>query len=161
MPHCALCSFADNDLALKLNEFVVHYIGIMDIDSICTQVSDMLRANVQQGRANEMDADGQVETDEHDLAALGIDPESVRVHINEHLLHPRVRIAVTLRKLWDFVRFLEDNLTIRDAETGLVSVDKTNTELYLKTMQQAVVLYKTDPSSMMFNDAFSTDRAAM
>ena len=128
---CALCSFQDNELALKLNEFITHYIGVMDETSICNQVSDILRSSMQGRRMQDADSVG-----DEDAEQLGMDPESIRVHITTHMLHPRVKLAVTLRKLLDFIRYLEDNLTLRDEETGVVSVDKTNTELYIKATSQ-------------------------
>jgi len=100
----------------------------MDIQCISTQVSDFLLLQ---------------HPDVH-----GANKETVQEHIEKHMLHPRVRIAVLLRQLLEFSTFLHSSIIIQDG--GLCTVEKSNSELYLKVIGQIMQLYRADPGSMLF-----------
>ena len=153
---CPLCNFQDNDLAHRLNEFIVHYVGTMDMESISAQVAEMMNSHGASGLANDAPLAG--EAAEGGAMQMPMTAAQVREHIEEHMLHPRVKLAVCLRKLLDFLKFLEENLKITDAETGLTTVDKQNVELYLKVLTQVTSLYKQDTHTMMFAQAFVPDK---
>ena len=82
----------------------------MDLQCIAQQVSDYLLVQLPN--------------------AEGADKETIYEHIARHMLHPRVRIAVTLRQLLDFLSLLQTTLVINDG--GACTVDKSNADLYLK-----------------------------
>jgi hypothetical protein len=127
---CWLCSFQSEPLGVKLNAFIVKHIGVMSIETISTQVSDYLLLN--------------------EPASQGANPPDVQEHIQRHVLHPRVRIAVLLREVLDFASLLQPSLVL--SEGGSVIVDKPNAELYLKCINQIMTLYKADIPNMVFSD---------
>ena len=117
-------------LGARLSGFIIKHVGIMDLQCIAQQVSDFLLLN----EAN----------------ATGADRDTVHEHIARHMLHPKVRLAVTLRQLLDFLSLLQTTLVVNDS--GLCTVDKGNAELYLKVISQVLTLYKDDTSGMLFAD---------
>jgi hypothetical protein len=127
---CWLCTYQSEALGIKLNAFVVKHIGVMSIETISMQVSDYLLIN--------------------EPNAEGADPSHVQEHVQRHVLHPRVRIAVMLRQILDFASLLQTSLVLN--EGGSVIVDKPNAELYLKCINQIMTLYKADISGMIFSD---------
>ncbi len=127
---CWLCTYQSETLGIKLNAFIVKHIGVMSIETISAQVSDFLLIKEPE--------------------AEGADPAHVQEHVQRHVLHPRVRIAVMLRQLLDFASLLQTSLVL--TEGGAVIVDKPNAELYLKCINQIMTLYKADISGMIFSD---------
>ena len=127
---CWLCAFQGEALGARLTAFIVKHVGLMDLACIAQQVSDFLMLQVPD--------------------AVGADPGTIQEHINRHMLHPRVRIAVTLRQLLDFLAILQTTLVIQDA--GTCTVDKSNAELYLKVIEKVLALYRVDTVGMMFVD---------
>jgi len=127
---CWLCAFQGEPLGTKLNNFIIKYIGIMDMQCIAQQVSDFLLVS--------------------EPSAQGAEKDTVHEHISRHMLHPRVRIAVMLRQLLDFSVLLQSSLVVNDS--GVCTVDKSNVELYIKVIGQIMTLYKADTSGMLFAD---------
>jgi len=127
---CWLCAFQGEALGARLTAFIVKHVGLMDLACIAQQVSDFLLLQVPD--------------------AVGADAPTIQEHIARHMLHPRVRIAVTLRQLLDFLAILQTTLVIHDA--GVCTVDKSNAELYLKVIEKVLALYRVDTVGMMFVD---------
>jgi hypothetical protein len=127
---CWLCAFQGEPLGGKLSAFIIKHVGIMDLQCIAQQVSDFLLLN--------------------EPAAQGADKDTVHEHIMRHMLHPKVRLAVTLRQLLDFLSLLQTSLVVNDG--GACTVDKSNAELYLKVIAQVLTLYKVDTAGMLFVD---------
>ncbi len=103
----------------------------MDMACIAQQVSDFLAIQEPNGS--------------------GIDQATVYEHIARHMLHPKVRLAVTLRQLLDFLSLLQTSLVVND-DGGACAVDKGNAELYLKVIAQVLTLYKVDTTGMLFTE---------
>jgi hypothetical protein len=133
---CWLCTYQGEALGKKLNHFIVRHIGVIDIKCISVQVSDFLL--LQEPNAE------------------GASQAVVYEHISKHMLHPRVRIAVMLRQLLDFSNILQSTLIAQD--NGLCTVEKSNTELYLKVIGQIMQLYRADTQGMLFADDDKMDQ---
>ena len=127
---CWLCAYQGEALGARLTTFIVRHVGLMDSRCIAQQVSDFLLLQVPE--------------------AADADVESVHEHISRHMLHPRVRIAVTLRQLLDFLSILQTSLVVTEGDA--CTIDKSNAELYLKVIEKVLVLYKVDTTGMMFED---------
>jgi len=137
---CWLCTYQGEPLGKKLNQFIIKHIGVIDINCIAIQVSDFLALNPASN------ANGHQLTNGND----GSSKEMVLEHIAKHMLHPRVRIAVMLRQLLEFSSILQNTLIVQDG--GLCTVEKSNTELYLKVIGQIMQLYRADTQGMLFAD---------
>ena len=125
---CWLCTYQGEKISSTLNDFVIQNIGFMDLTCIAQQLSDGLLL--------------------HQPDAQQADTNTMLLHITEHMLHPRVRIAVLLRQLLNLSSLLQNNIVVHD--NGITTVDKSNAELYLKVIGQIMSLYKADTTGMLF-----------
>jgi hypothetical protein len=135
---CWLCTYQGEPLSVRLNEFVIQNIGFMDLTCIAQQLSDGLLLQSPH--------------------ATHADMQTMRIHITEHMLHPRVRIAVLLRQLLELSSLLQNNIVVHD--NGVTTVDKSNAELYLKVIGQIMTMYKADTQGMLFVDDTTTKKVA-
>lgn len=111
-----------------MQEFIVKNIGFMDLHCISQQVSDFILVQFPDSQ--------------------GADESAVHAHIMQHILHPRVRLAVMLRQLLELANLLQCNILVRDGDN--CTVEKTNAELYLKVIGQVMTMYKVDTQGMLF-----------
>jgi hypothetical protein len=88
---------------------------------------------------------------QHYPNSKGIGRSHVLRHIREHMLAPNVRLANMVRSLLSLAETLRSSL--HHLEGDMVLVDKTGTELYLKTLSQVLKVYKTDQSKLLFQGA--------
>lgn len=66
------------------------------------------------------------------------------------MLHPKVRIAVLLRDLLEFLIVLRKNLIVTDIHNDISVVDKGNVDLYLKVITHIINMYKSETCNMLF-----------
>ena len=111
---CWLCTYQGGKLWRKLNAFIIQNIGYMEMACISQLLSDYILIK---------------EPD-----AVGATPNDVFAHVQSHMLHPRVRMAVMLRQLLEFAGLLQNSMVVRDGD--LCTVDKGNADLYLKVITQ-------------------------
>jgi hypothetical protein len=90
---CWLCSYQGEALGKKLNDFIVTNIGFIDLSCISQLVSDFLLLKHPN--------------------AEGADKTHVFAHINAHMLHPKVRMAVMLRQLLELAGLLQNSIVGR------------------------------------------------
>ena len=107
-------------LGARLSAFIVKNVGVMNTLSIAQQVSDYLLLQVPD--------------------AEGAGRDIVHEHIARHMLHPRVRLAMTLRQLLDFLALLQTTLVVNDG--GACTVDRSSADLMLRVISQVIALYK-------------------
>jgi len=74
------------------------------------------------------------------------------------MLHPKVRIAVLLRDLLEFLIILRRNLIVTDVHNDISIVDKGNVDLYLKVISHIISMYKSETSNMLFTNEVSDYR---
>lgn len=127
---CWLCSYQGNLLGKQLNDFVVKNIGYMEINCISQQVSDYILLR--------------------ETEAIKATKDDIYLHIHDHMLHPKVRMAVMLRQLLEFAGLLQNSIVVREGD--MCTIDKSNAELYIKVIGQIMTIYKADPNAMLFSD---------
>jgi hypothetical protein len=91
---------------------------------------------------------------EHVASANGGDPvpseEEIAAHIQRHMLHPSVRVALTLRSLLELAEVLRGMAVARD-DDGQPLVDVRTVGVYLKVVAEIMQVYRTaDTSRMLF-----------
>ena len=119
MTCCLLCRYSggSNSTVNEVNQYISQNIACLDIEEIAEQASEMLRTALEQDCT----------------------PESIKLHIREHTQEPRIVVSMLLRdikKIIDDVRSCSTNVD----EYGIVSIDKSNMLLYLKTVEVAAAL---------------------
>lgn len=126
---CWLCTMQGDILGQRMQAFIVKNIGYMDMHCIAQQVSDFVLLQYPE--------------------ALGAGEEHIYKHVQSHILHPRVRLAVMLRQLLDLSNLLQSNIIVCDGVN--TTVDKANAELYIKVIGQVMSLYKSDTTGMLYS----------
>lgn len=111
---CWMCMYQSDDEAKRLMEFIVRSVGYIDTVNISSQVSAFIYTRYH----NAADAGGAA------VPVRGARPEDIERHICKHILHPRVRIAVIIKDLLEFLDHLHKNLVVEDVSTGMTAVDK-------------------------------------
>lgn len=85
--------------------------------------------------------------------ALGARKRDIMRHIQYHVLSPQVRMASTIRSLMGMAESVRRTIHSTDPDTGEISVDAKQGDLYLKVVHQIMTAYKTDPQRMLFSRA--------
>lgn len=76
--------------------------------------------------------------------------EEIAEHIQRHMLHPAVRVALTLRSLLELADVLRGMAVGRD-DGGEPVVDVRTVNVYLKVVAEVMQVYRTaDTSRMLF-----------
>jgi hypothetical protein len=119
MTCCILCRYSggSNTTVNEVNQYISQNIAVLDIEEIAQQASEMLRTVLEQECT----------------------PEHIKLHIHEHTQEPRIVVSMLLRdikKILDHVR----NCSRTVDDFGVVSIDKSNMLLYLKTVEVAASL---------------------
>ena len=119
MTCCILCRYSggSNTTVNEVNQYISQNIAVLDIEEIAQQASEMLRTVLEQECT----------------------PEHIKLHIHEHTQEPRIVVSMLLRnikKTIDEVR----NCSRTVDDFGVVSIDKSNMLLYLKTVEVAASL---------------------
>ncbi len=128
---CWLCMFASCPLAKQISNFISANAASIDPAIMAQQTKAVVR--------------------QHYPNSKGIGRSHVLRHIREHMLAPNVRLANMVRSLLSLAETLRSSL--HHLEGDMVLVDKTGTELYLKTLSQVLKVYKTDQSKLLFQGA--------
>ena len=81
-------------LGVRMQEFIIKNIGFMDLHCISQQVSDFILIKHP--------------------STQGADENAIHTHIMQHILHPRVRLAVMLRQLLELANLLQGNILVRE-----------------------------------------------
>ena len=138
---CWLCMFANSKTAKNISTFIASHAATMDPAIMAQQIKAVVLKTYPRAR--------------------GIGRRHILRHIREHMLAPNVRVASMLRSLLSLAETLRASLQqsepvmMQDGHftcSEVVAVDKNSTELYLKTMQQVLAVYKTDQSKLMFQE---------
>jgi len=127
---CWLCTYCLNDLALRITIFIDEKIADIDLPQLCEQVHEVINSSSPN--------------------AVGAGIDNIRRHITMHMITPNVKISSTIRAMSAISDAIRQNIFKRDEEAGIVVMDKTSAELYLKFTAQIAALYKLDPSKSLF-----------
>lgn len=78
----------------------------------------------------------------------------IRLHITEHMLHPRVKLALQLQEMSKMQKEITKCCVVSDAETGERTVNPQAMRVYLTLCSQVSSLYKVGEDKLIFNNAF-------
>jgi hypothetical protein len=129
---CWMCRYSCSTLCTKISMFINEKIIDMEVGTICEQIREMVL--------------------ETHPAAEGIELEQIRLHILQHMITPNIKIAGTIRSMSSISESIRQNIFKYDEEAGMVVMDKTSAELYLKFTAQLCAIYKLDPSKALFGN---------
>jgi hypothetical protein len=82
----------------------------------------------------------------------GFEESDILAHINEHMLHPSVSFAVSLRRLLRMNKTIHEKIIVKDQETGEIVIDNTQIKNYILVTNQITSIYKMgEQSKLMFS----------
>lgn len=130
---CFMCRFNTHKDVVLMNQFIEENIGFMDLNVISHEVF------VELNNRNQGMSDNEPMTE-----------AAVREHITTHTLNPVIRVGMMLRSLFDLEEKMKHDLYKVDAQGNNMGLDPKMIDSYLKLQNQAVNLYKSDPTRMPY-----------
>lgn len=137
-PRCFLCDYCTSQEVRFVTTFISDNIANMDVGLMAEQIRRYIfdkRPEYKEGRH-------------------GLEVNTIRKHIREHMLSPTVRIADMMRHLLRLCDTLRGNLERVDPDTGESTADRSNIDTYLKVVTKVLDMYKmSETNKMLFANA--------
>ena len=130
---CWLCTFCLHPKARQITTFITNNIAHLDILHMSAQIKDEVLRSFPR--------------------AKGIRKRDILRHIQEHMLHPNVKVASILRSLVTLAETLRGTIHQVDSESGTVMIDLKSTDMYLKTIASIKAVYALDSNKLLYNIA--------
>jgi hypothetical protein len=129
---CWLCTFHGTKITEDASRFIIDSVSHMSLDSLVQELSSCL---------------SQKHPDVQDQLTRG----KVKRHIREHMLHPRVKMAIQVHDLSALQKNLIQCCVTEDPDTQSRAVNIQATRAYLSVANQIAALYKNTEDKMLFN----------
>jgi hypothetical protein len=119
MDFCVLCRYSggSNACVNEVNQYILQNISVLDIEEIARQASETLSTVLE----------------------LPCTPELIKRHIYEHTHEPKIVVNLLLRDVRHVLDDVRKSSSVVDAD-GVVTIDKNNMLVYLKTVEVAASL---------------------
>jgi hypothetical protein len=128
---CWLCEYHGNPACDRATTFVVDSIAHMSFANLVTQLHGQITAA---------------------YPSENVSRKQITTHIREHMLHPRIKLAIMMHRLSDMQGSITQNITSEDTETGQTVIDASVVKLYAALSNQMASLYKMDEDKLMFRN---------
>ncbi|KAJ1467708.1 hypothetical protein T484DRAFT_1755664 [Baffinella frigidus] len=128
---CWLCEYQGNRTTNEVVRFIMDGIPHMSLDSLIEQ-SKFLLDNVEMGS--------------------NTTPAQLRRHITEHMLHPRVKLALQLQEMSKMQKEVCKCCVVTDIDSGERTVNPQAMRAYLTLCSQVSSLYKIGEDKLIFNN---------
>ena len=128
---CWLCTFCTHSLAVKISSFISNNAHRMSNQHIAEQVKDSILSEYPSAR--------------------GARKRDIVRHISFHMLEPHVRLSSVLRSLLSLAESVRLSISCRDPETGDITMDTKQAELYLKIVNQIQSAYRGGNTALLFS----------
>ena len=128
---CWLCDNHTHPDAIQMHEFIVQNSELVTPQSMAVSISKHLHEKISM---------------DNSLPSAN----SVLIHIERHLLHPKVRVAQMLRNMVELTENIREVMCTR-GDDGSALVDVRAASLYIKSVSELMMLYRTsDPTKLLF-----------
>ena len=129
---CWLCTFHGTVTTEDAVRFIIDSVSHISLDSLVHELSSCLSIK-------------------HPEAHAQLTKEKVKRHIREHMLHPRVKMAIQVHDLSTLQKNLIQCCVTEDPDTQSRAVNIQATRAYLSVANQIAALYKNTEDKMLFN----------
>lgn len=129
---CWLCTYTGNKSTNEVIKFVLDGIPHMCLDSLVDQTKYLLDNVEPESQCTESE---------------------IRRHICEHMLNPRVKLALALHEMSKMQKEVRKCCVMKDAETGEQTLNPQAMRVYLTLSAQMTSLYKTGEEKLIFNSS--------
>lgn len=131
LPFCWMCKFHGNPVCDKAVLFVVDSISHIAFPHIIDQLHSHLLTTFPDDN---------------------ITKKQLAIHIREHMLHPRIKLARMINRLSEMQASITSNIVSHDAESDQTIIDASAVKLYTVITNQIASLYKMDEDKLMFRN---------
>jgi len=128
---CWLCRYQANRTTNEVVRFIMDAVPHMALDALVEQSKYILD-----------------KVDQESCCSLA----QVRKHITEHMLHPRVKLALQLQDMARMQQEVSKCCVVSDVETGEKTVNTQAMRVYLTLCNQVVGVYKVGEERLTFNN---------
>jgi len=135
---CWLCQYQGNRSANEVIRLIMDGVSHMSMDSLvlhCKYLIDNVQTDSIVGK------------------------KEIRRHITEHMLHPRVKLAVQLHDLTAMQKEVAKCCVVQDAESGERCVNPHAMRAYLSLCSQVSGVYKMGEDRLLFTHSTQTGNA--
>jgi hypothetical protein len=136
IPYCWLCRYQGNASTNEVVRFIMDAIPHMSLDSLVEQSKFLLDT-----------------LDPYSKCTLG----TIRTHVTEHMLHPRVKLALQLQDMTKMQSDVCKCCVVNDVVTGERTVNPQAMRVYLTLCAQVSTVYKMGEEKLTFNNG-GTDK---
>lgn len=136
IPYCWLCRYQGNPSTNEVIRFMMDAIPHMSLDSLVEQSKFLLDT-----------------IDPYSKCTLG----TIRTHITEHMLHPRIKLALQLQDMTKMQSDVCKCCVVNDVVTGERTVNPQAMRVYLTLCAQVSTVYKMGEEKLTFNNG-ATDK---
>lgn len=142
---CWLCVYNDDEVAVKIVNLITENIHSMSVDVIAEQASILIKQECEKQYGTNINLQGTTAID-------------IKTHIEEHMLHANVCLAVTLKDLIGISKHLKKLIYSVDEETGNCSLDSAQLKNYSTVVNQIASIYKLgDGNKLLFSKSMVTE----
>ena len=135
---CWLCQYQGNRSANEVVRLIMDGVSSMSMDALVVHCKYLL---------------DHVQTDSN------ISTMEIKRHITEHMLHPRVKLAVQLHDLTIMQKEVAKCCVVQDVESGERMVNPQAMRAYLSLCSQVSGVYKLGEDKLLFTHATQTGNA--
>ena len=129
---CWLCTYTGNKSAKEVVKFILDSLPHMCLENLVDQSKYLLDNVEPESNCTESE---------------------IRRHICEHMLNPRVKLALAIHEMSKMQKEVRKCCVIKDAETGEQTLNPQAMRVYLTLSAQMTSLYKTGEEKLIFNSS--------
>ena len=133
---CWLCRYGSDKIAEQIHNLIINNIHVMSTEQIIEQCEYVLQDAFERRNAPPEVRTGATQAD-------------IAKHIREHMLHPNVTLAMTLRSLLEVNDSMRNQICSQDPETHQTIIDAGHVKNYLAVTSQILSIYKMGESSKL------------
>lgn len=134
--NCFMCKYHGNPSVDQITRFIIDSVSSISLESLVEQTRILIHATHAQD----------IEPTDASVSTKGL-----QRHITDHMLHPRVRVAMQIRELSEMQRRVTPCCVTFDEETGQHTVNPHAMRTFLTLSNQIHNSYKTGEEKMLFN----------
>jgi hypothetical protein len=127
---CWLCEFQGNRSAAEIVRLVMDSIPHISMQSLVAQCKYLLD-NIERGS---------------DVSTV-----EIHRHITQHMLHPRVKLAIQLQDMCQMQKEISKCCVVQDVESGERTLNPHAMRVYLSLCSQVASVYKLGEEKLTFN----------
>jgi hypothetical protein len=121
------------------------------MEPVCQELNRFIEENIHVISPNAIVQEVVRELSVDYASEAGVSYECILEHVNTHMLHPNVRMAVGIRNLVQLGDKLQTEIYKQDDKGNQVGVDIKVVDMYMRVHGHIAAMYKMETHKMLFN----------